>query len=63
MTAQIARAFLPVQNQRAIQDALVQQINATWLAPQSPGEALSHAQQQVEEILRRTQRAYNTKAR
>lgn len=49
-TALRARAFRPVQRQRAIQDALVQEISATWLNQRPPKESLAKAQEVVGEI-------------
>ena len=53
-TARVARASPPVQNQRAIGEALVQQINATWLASRAPESTLAEAQAQVQKILDRS---------
>ena len=55
-TAAIAQAPAALDNHNAVQDALIQEINATWLLPRSPHETLQHAQQQVERVLERTQR-------
>jgi multiple sugar transport system substrate-binding protein len=55
-TAAIAQAPAAVDNRKAVQDALIQEINATWLLPRSPHETLQRAQQQIERILERTQR-------
>lgn len=55
-TAKIARALPAIQNQRAIQDAMITNINATWLNGTSPADALSSAQAAVERILRRSRR-------
>ncbi|WP_447985945.1 extracellular solute-binding protein [Nitrospira sp. Nam74] len=52
-TAAIAHMLPPVQNHKAIQDALIQEIAATWLLPRSPDETLRRAQQHVEQILER----------
>ena len=55
-TAAIAHAAAPVDNHRAIYDALIQEINATWLLPRSAQETLQQAQGHVELIFQRTLR-------
>ena len=51
-TASVARALPKVERHRAVQDALAQQVNATWLLSLPPGEALRRAQEDVQRILR-----------
>ncbi|MDI1475422.1 extracellular solute-binding protein [Polyangium sp. y55x31] len=55
-TARIARALPPIQNQRAIQDVIVEEINATWHLGRTPAEGLEEAQSRVDEILKRAAR-------
>jgi multiple sugar transport system substrate-binding protein len=50
-TARVARALPPIQNQRAVQDAMVDELNATWLLGRSPARSLSAAQWRVDQIL------------
>ncbi|MEO5726909.1 MAG: extracellular solute-binding protein [Byssovorax sp.] len=50
-TARIARALPPIENQRAVQDAIVDELNATWLLGRSPARSLSAAQWRVDQIL------------
>ena len=50
-TARIARALPPIENQRAVQDAMVDELNATWLLGRSPARSLSAAQWRVDQIL------------
>jgi multiple sugar transport system substrate-binding protein len=49
--ASIARALPKVERHRAVQDALAQQVNATWLAALPPAVALRRAQDDVQRIL------------
>lgn len=53
-TAEIARSFPPLRNQRSIGEEIVQQINATWLAPRPSRESLLEAQSRIQSILNRT---------
>jgi multiple sugar transport system substrate-binding protein len=55
-TAVIARALPPIQNQRAIGEVVIEEINATWHLSRSPSVGLSESQRRVEEILARTAR-------
>ncbi len=52
-TASIARAFPPVQNQRAIQDVMITELTSMWLAGTSPKDSLVSEQGRVDQILRR----------
>jgi multiple sugar transport system substrate-binding protein len=51
-TARIARGFQPIERERALQDVLVQEINATWLRPRTPEESLEAAQKALTRALR-----------
>ncbi len=55
-TAAIAHGSAPVDDHRAIQDALIQDINATWILPRNPRESLHQAQEHVERLLERRRR-------
>jgi multiple sugar transport system substrate-binding protein len=50
-TARFARALPPIEHQRAIQDAIADELNATWLLGRSPSLSLSAAQRRVDQIL------------
>lgn len=54
-TANLARNFPPVENHRAIEFALGQELNATWLLPRLPSESLAKADFQVTKILKRSE--------
>ncbi len=49
--ARFARALPSIENQRAIQDAITDELNATWLLGRSSSISLSAAQQRVDQIL------------
>jgi multiple sugar transport system substrate-binding protein len=53
-TATIARAVPAIENQRAIQDLLVNELNSTWLVNKSPEQVLPEAQRRAAAILRRS---------
>jgi multiple sugar transport system substrate-binding protein len=53
-TATIAKAVPAIENQRAIQDLLVNELNSTWLVNKKPDQALSDAQRRATQILRRS---------
>jgi multiple sugar transport system substrate-binding protein len=53
-TATIAKAVPAVENQRAVQDLLVNELNSTWLVGKKPDQALSDAQRRATQILRRS---------
>ena len=55
-TASIAKAVPAIQNQRAIQDLLVNELNSTWLIGKKPDQALSDAQRRATQILRRARK-------
>ncbi|HYO57622.1 extracellular solute-binding protein [Archangium sp.] len=52
-TATIAKAVPAIENQRAIQDLLVNELNSTWLVNKNPDQVLSDAQRRATQILRR----------
>lgn len=52
-TASIAKAVPAIENQRAILDLLVNELNSTWLANKNPDQALADAQRRAKQILRR----------
>ena len=52
-SARYARSFPQIENHRAIQFALGQELNATWLLPRPPAQSLEEADYQVMKILRR----------
>lgn len=52
-TTKIAHAFPPIQNQRAIQDLMVSELTAIWLADVDPKTALEQLQSRVDQIMRR----------
>ncbi|HYE01046.1 MAG TPA: ABC transporter substrate-binding protein [Alphaproteobacteria bacterium] len=52
-TASIAKAVPAVENQRAIQDLLVNELNSTWLVGKPQEQALADSQRRAEQILRR----------
>jgi multiple sugar transport system substrate-binding protein len=52
-TAEIATTLPQVQNQRAIQDAMLSEITAIWLAGVEPADALASTQARVQSTLRR----------
>jgi multiple sugar transport system substrate-binding protein len=53
-TASIAKAVPAIENQRAVQDLLVNELNSTWLVGKKPDQALSDAQRRATQILRRS---------
>lgn len=53
-TASIAKAVPAIENQRAIQDLLVTELNSTWLTNKNPDQALADAQRHATQILRRS---------
>ena len=55
-TSQIARALPAIPGQRTIQDIMVSELSAIWLAGRSVDEVLPSMQQRVEQALRRAQR-------
>jgi multiple sugar transport system substrate-binding protein len=55
-TASIAKAVPGIENQRAIQDLLVHELNSTWLVNKQPDQALADAQRRATQILRRSRK-------
>lgn len=55
-TASIAKAVPAIENQRAILDLLVNELNSTWLVNKKPDQALSDAQRRATQILRRARK-------
>jgi len=53
-TAIIAKAIPSIENQRALQDLLVNELNATWLVSKPPDLALASAQRRATQILKRS---------
>ncbi len=52
-TATIARSLPAIENQRAILDLLVNELNSTWLVNKDPDQALADAQRRATQVLRR----------
>jgi multiple sugar transport system substrate-binding protein len=55
-TATIAKAVPAIENQRAILDLLVNELNSTWLVNKEQDKALSEAQRRASQILRRSRK-------
>lgn len=55
-TASIARALPAIENQRAILDLLVNELNSTWLVNKKQEQALSDIQRRASQILRRARK-------
>jgi multiple sugar transport system substrate-binding protein len=55
-TAAIARAVPAIENQRALLDLLVNELNSTWLVKKDQNKALSDAQRTASQILRRARK-------
>jgi multiple sugar transport system substrate-binding protein len=53
-TANVAKAVPAMENQRALLDLLVNELNSTWLVNKDPNKALSDAQRTATSILRRS---------
>jgi multiple sugar transport system substrate-binding protein len=53
-TATIAKAVPAIENQRAILDLLVNELNSTWLVNKKQEQALADAQRRATQILRRS---------
>ncbi len=52
-TTKIAHALPPIQNQRAIQDVMLSELTAIWLADVEPKTALEQLQSRVDQTMRR----------